>query len=128
MKESPVEREARHLFYETVLGKGRCFFKGIISHPCAMEGEVIDPMHFIPKRRLEQIARLRGYDEVERINMKWDTRNGMPGCRSLHTRMDTGFLRIYQGQLPDEVFDFCDTWDLHNELADLYPEGNPPHE
>lgn len=80
-------------------------------------------MHMLPKQTLKQQAKLRGMAEQERIDFVWDVRNGLPGCRMMHTRMDNRMLRVYQTQLPDSVIQFAEEHDLVWLLDNRYPKS-----
>ena len=121
-KETAAERLARLQWYEAILGKndGFCWGREIITHRC--DGPK-DPMHFIPKQFLKREANLLPINE--RVALVWDVRNGMPGCRWFHNRMDLGLLRVYRGQLPAEVVEFATEHDLLWKLDKHFPEGDP---
>ncbi len=121
-RESKEGKEARHQFYERVLDKGGCWLHRIVPHEC--DGP-IDPCHLFPKQRLKNMANLRGYEEKEMLAMVWDDRNGIPGCRSFHHRLDNGFIRIYWPQLPRAVKEFAADWDLEWEMKQIYREETP---
>lgn len=116
-RESKAGKEARHAFYEQVLNKGHCWLKQITPHEC--DGP-IDPCHLLPKQRLKNIARQREYGEEETLKLVWDERNGIPGCRAYHHRLDNGFLRIYWEQLPAKAYEFMADWDLEWEMEQLF--------
>lgn len=116
-RESTKAKGARYRFYEDVLNKGGCWFKTITPHEC--DGP-IDPCHLMPKQRLRNIANQRGYNEAEMLRLVWDARNGVPGCRAYHHKLDNGFLRAYSDQLPVSAHEFAREWDLEWELEQIY--------
>lgn len=121
-RETKAEREARHAFYERVLLESGCYFKNIFPHQC--DGPR-DPCHLLSKQKLKRIAKDRGYDADETIRLVWDPRNGVPGCRAQHHRMDNGFLRVYWEQLPSKTKLFADDWDLEWEILQVYRDKMP---
>lgn len=116
-RESKEAKEARHNFYEKVLNKGGCWLRQITPHEC--DGP-IDPCHLMPKQRLKMLANRRGYDEAKTLEMVWDPRNGVPGCRAYHHRLDNGFIRIYWPQLPAHALNFAADWDLEWEMEQQF--------
>lgn len=120
-RESKKGKQARHDFYEAVL-VGPCWFKGRFSHDC--DGP-LDPCHLLSKQRLKNIARQREYDEEEMLALVWDPRNGVPGCRAFHHKLDNGFVRIYWDQLPPEALAFARDWDLEWEMEQVYRKEEP---
>jgi hypothetical protein len=115
-RETKQGREARHGFYEAVLS-GSCWFSNKFAHKC--DGP-IDPCHLLPKQRLKNLASRRGYDEAETLRLVWDARNGVPGCRAIHHKLDNGFIRMYWDQLPDPALEFAREWDLEWEMEQQY--------
>jgi len=116
-RETKAGKEARHAFYEDVLSKGECWFKTIYPHQC--EGP-IDPCHLLSKQKLKRIAKDRGYNDSTTNRLVWGHRNGVPGCRFQHHRMDNGFLRVYWEQLPEEARQFAKDWDIEWEMEQVY--------
>lgn len=121
-RETKAEKEARHTFYERVLLESGCYFKNIFPHKC--DGPR-DPCHLLSKQKLKRIAKDRGYDEETTMKLVWDPRNGVPGCRAQHHRMDNGFLRVYWEQLPSKTKLFADDWDLEWEILQVYRDEMP---
>jgi hypothetical protein len=117
VRETKAAREARHDFYRAVLGRGPCWLNTITPHAC--DGP-IDPCHLLSKQKLKRIAKDRGYDEAETLAMVWDERNGVPGCRAYHHRLDNGFMRVYYHQLPGFTHDFIFAYDLEWEMEQVY--------
>lgn len=99
----------REAFYETVLSEP-CWFKGIIPHLC--DGPM-DPCHLISKQRLKRIAKDKKMDEQATLEMVWDHRNGVPGCRAFHHKFDNGFIRVYLEQLPTPFFHFVEDYEIN---------------
>ncbi len=118
-RETRAGKEARHRFYEEVLSKGPCWFNSqmVDGNPC--DGPM-DPCHFLPKQRLKRIAKDRNYDERETLAMVWDSRNGVPGCRAHHHKVDNGFLRFTWDELPIETHGFAFAWDLEWEVQQMF--------
>lgn len=121
-RETKAEKEARHHFYDTVLIEAGCFFNDIYPHKC--EGP-IDPCHLLSKQKLKRIAKDRQYDDSTTNRLVWDFRNGVPGCRAQHHRMDNGFLRVYYHQLPHKTKLFAKDWDLEWEMKNVYRQVKP---
>lgn len=118
-KETTLGRQARHEFYRDVLDSGGCYFRNHFPHQC--EGP-IDPCHLLPKQRLRTIAARREYGEGKTLALIWDHRNGIPGCRAFHHRLDNGFIRLYWDQLPPAAQHFARDWDLVDEMKHVYRE------
>jgi hypothetical protein len=116
-RESKAGKEARLRFYEQVLGKGGCWLKTITPHEC--DGP-IDPCHLLPKQRLKNIAKQRGYTDDETLRLVWDERNGVPGCRAFHHKLDNGFMRVYWSQIPMDAYAFAHDWDLEWEMEQMF--------
>lgn len=106
-----------------------CWFGKIIPHKC--DGP-LDPCHIIDKQGLWTAGQIGKLHRPE--YMVFDVRNGVPGCRAIHNRFDGRFIRIYQDELPDSVFEFIDDWEgalgmpghLESKLDRKCPKGSRP--
>lgn len=116
-RETKAGKEARHRFYEEVLAKGPCWLATIHPHDC--DGP-IDPCHLLSKQRLKRIAKDRNYNERETLALVWDSKNGVPGCRAYHHKLDNGFIRLTWAQLPLEAHAFAFGWDLEWEMEQTF--------
>jgi hypothetical protein len=131
-RETKAAKQARQDFYEAVLSKGGCWIaRGIIPHAC--DGPK-DPAHIIAKQGLKTEANLSRLSDEDTLGLVWDSRNGIPICRAYHHKLDNGFIRIYQPELPESVFDFIADWGpalsnpsaLQSRLDNHYPQENRP--
>lgn len=131
-KPTNAEKAARERFIEAVLATAYlyetgCWFAHVIGHKC--DGP-IDPCHVIDKQGLKIVGRHLEQPEI----MVFDPRNGVPGCREIHTRFDNRLVRVYQDELPDSVFIFVDQWEeaigtpgiLQEKLDRKCPKGKRP--
>lgn len=104
-------------FYKAVLAKGGCFWKGKIDHECSY---IIDPMHIIPKQWLKNRYQY-DIEPSQLAELVFDPRNGTPGCRHIHDRIDGFRVRIGRSELPEDAVAFADCHDLAWKLDELYP-------
>jgi hypothetical protein len=111
-RETKAGREARLAYYDAIFDKGGCWFYKVIPHEC--DG-VMDPCHLLEKKILKVEATMAKLSKAETLALVWDRRNGLPGCRMMHNRLDNGFLRIYQPELPQEIHDFVSEWEARLE-------------
>jgi hypothetical protein len=131
-KLTAAEKQARERFVEAVLATAYlyetgCWFSHVVRHKC--DGP-IDPCHVIDKQGLKIAGRFLEQPEA----MVFDPRNGVPGCRYIHSRFDSSMIRVYQGDLPDSIFMFVDQWEdaigtpgiLQEKLDRKCPKGTRP--
>jgi hypothetical protein len=121
-RESKEGKAARLKFYEDVLNRGTCWLRTIVPHEC--DGPS-DPCHLMSKQKLRKVALDRGYNEKQTLQLLWDNRNGVPGCRSFHHRFDNGFMRIYWNQLPPYAVQFAQEWELEWEMEQIFRKESP---
>jgi hypothetical protein len=125
-KETKAQKALREQFYEAVLATAYlyeegCWFSKPVKHKC--DGPV-DPCHIIDKQGLKVVPEA----------LVWDVRNGVPGCRAIHSRFDGHMIRVYQDDLPDSVFMFITDWEdaleqpgvLQEKLDRKCPKGSRP--
>lgn len=131
-KETKRQKAARERFVEGVLAtaylyEDGCWFAHVVRHKC--DGP-IDPCHVIDKQGLKVVGRHLEQPEA----LVYDPRNGLPGCRAIHSRFDDLMIRVYQDDLPDSVFLFIDQWEeaigtpgiLQEKLDRKCPKGSAP--
>jgi hypothetical protein len=98
--------------------------------PCVVcEDCPVDPQ--TARERRADLARVEGMHLVSKDrliswglrHLKWDLRNGLPGCRYHHFRHDDAVQRIPRRLLPAEAFEFADEinarWVLEDD--DVFP-------
>lgn len=114
-----TEKQARDLFTKAVLAKGGCILDWVQGMPC--NGEC-DAHHVIPKQRLRQLPYR---SDLERIEIVWDPRNGVPVCRAHHFALSVGAWRFTPDRLPPEVGEFARDhdieWALEREVVGYEP-------
>ena len=111
-KMSAIERRAKDLFSMAVLAKGKCVMDDYECSP------IVDPHHIVPKQRLKNRP---GLTDQGRMELVWDPRNGVPLCRTHHSRVTVGFRRLAPSMVPTEALEFASEYDLGWALEQEVP-------
>lgn len=111
-----IEKQARELFTKAVLAKGKCWLG-----PDGCDGG-LDAHHIIPKQRLKRLPYLTDEQKMELV---WDSRNGVPLCRAHHFTVTVGVHRFIPADIPDETKEFAYDhdieWALQREVVGYEP-------